>query len=201
MKFGVDYRWLAPFSSPFFYRTFVQFSGVTAAPGGALSGTAAFAQPAVFAPSALLSKNFSLYGQDTWRITPRFTLTYGLRWDVNPAPEGKNSANDPVTVTGLNNPPTIASRPVALRSTRQPMETWRLDWELHINLRRHRIGAPCCGQALESFTIWARAGSEERLPSFRTVPPRVLCWSHFRLVRRMLRLHRLPAVHLLTRYL
>jgi len=111
MKFGVDYRWLAPFSSPFFYRTFVQFSGVTAAPGGALSGTAAFAQPAVFAPSALLSKNFSLYGQDTWRITPRFTLTYGLRWDVNPAPEGKNSANDPVTVTGLNNPPTIALAP------------------------------------------------------------------------------------------
>jgi len=94
MKFGVDYRWLAPFSSPFFYRTFVQFSGVTAAPGGALSGTAAFAQPAVFAPSALLSKNFSLYGQDTWRITPRFTLTYGLRWDVNRAPEGKNAAND-----------------------------------------------------------------------------------------------------------
>jgi hypothetical protein len=111
MKFGVDYRWLAPFSSPFFYRTFVQFSGVTATPGGALSGKALFAQPSIFVPSALLSQNFSLYGQDTWKITPRFTMTYGLRWDVNPAPKGKNSANDPFTVTGLDNPPTIALAP------------------------------------------------------------------------------------------
>jgi Carboxypeptidase regulatory-like domain/TonB dependent receptor-like, beta-barrel len=111
MKFGVDYRWLAPFSSPFFYRAFVAFSGVTAAPGGALSGIASFAQPSVFVPSALLSQNFSLYGQDTWKITPRLTVTYGLRWDINPAPKGKNSANDPITVTGLDNPPTIALAP------------------------------------------------------------------------------------------
>jgi hypothetical protein len=30
--------------------------------------------------------NFSMYGQDTWRATGRTTITYGLRWDVNPAP-------------------------------------------------------------------------------------------------------------------
>jgi hypothetical protein len=34
MKFGVDYRWLAPFSSPFSYRPFVQFLGVTCPPHG-----------------------------------------------------------------------------------------------------------------------------------------------------------------------
>jgi hypothetical protein len=39
------------------------------------------------------------------------TLTYGLRWDVNPALKGKNAANDPFTVTGLNNPTTLALAP------------------------------------------------------------------------------------------
>lgn len=111
LKFGADYRWLAPFSSPFAYRLFAQFTGVTAAPGGALSGQAAFAQPASFEATALLSQNFSFYGQDTWKITQRLTATYGLRWDINPAIKGKNSASDPFTLTGLNDPPTIALAP------------------------------------------------------------------------------------------
>src|SRR5439155_11753969 len=43
LKFGVDYRWLSPFVSPFAYRQFVQFLGMSAAPGAALSGTAQIA--------------------------------------------------------------------------------------------------------------------------------------------------------------
>lgn len=111
LKFGVDYRWLAPFSSPAAYRQAAQFSGVTAAPGGALSGTALFAQATSFQTNALLSQNFSLYGQDTWHVTPRLTLTYGLRWDVNPPLKGKNRANDPFTVAGLDDPATMTLAP------------------------------------------------------------------------------------------
>jgi hypothetical protein len=107
-KFGVDYRWLAPFSSPFSYRQFAVFSGMSAAPGGALSGTASLAATFALQSNALLSQNFSLYGQDTWTVGPRLTLTYGLRWDVNPAIKGKSSSDDPFTVTGLNDPATIA---------------------------------------------------------------------------------------------
>jgi len=124
LKFGIDYRWLAPFSSPFSYRPFVQFLGVACPPapsscaGYALSGTvpgasttAAFAQPSTFHAVALLSQNFSFYGQDTWKITPRWTVTYGLRWDINPPLKGKNPASDPFAVTGVSNPATIALAP------------------------------------------------------------------------------------------
>lgn len=32
-------------------------------------------------------ENFSAYVQDTWQATDRLSLTYGVRWDVNPAPQ------------------------------------------------------------------------------------------------------------------
>ena len=38
-------------------------------------------------------------------------MTYGLRWDINPPLEGKNAANDPFTVVGLNNPATMTLAP------------------------------------------------------------------------------------------
>src|SRR5262249_489208 len=70
---------------------------------------------------ALLSHNFSLYAQDTWKISPRITLTYGLRWDVNPALKGKNLANQPFTLTGLDNPAAINGAALALAPRGTPL--------------------------------------------------------------------------------
>ena len=123
LKFGVDYRRLAPFSDPFAYRDFAEFLGVGCPASGscqgyALSGTVPgasttvyYAQPAAFQSDALLSQNLSLYGQDTVRVTHRLTLTYGLRWELNPPLKGKNLANQPFTVSRLNNPSMIALAP------------------------------------------------------------------------------------------
>jgi Carboxypeptidase regulatory-like domain len=33
-------------------------------------------------PAAISRSNYSAWVQDTWKVTPRFTLDYGLRWDL-----------------------------------------------------------------------------------------------------------------------
>jgi hypothetical protein len=118
LKFGADYRWLSPIASPPAYAQLAFFFGVTGSTG-VESGKAPFVGLTANQGSALLVRNFSLYGQDTWRLTPRFSLTYGLRWVVNPALRGKSSNTEPFTVVGLSDPATmtLAPRGAALYQT------------------------------------------------------------------------------------
>jgi Carboxypeptidase regulatory-like domain/TonB dependent receptor-like, beta-barrel len=89
LKFGVDYRLLLPINGPRPYDQSVVFSGLTGATG-AISGNASSVFITAFDTVDVSFTNFSAYGQDTWRATQRLALTYGLRWDVNPAPRGRN---------------------------------------------------------------------------------------------------------------
>ena len=115
LKFGADYRRLSPNFNRGLY-----FQGV--AFGNVLS-----AETATFAVSAVESKlipdylfrNLGLYAQDTWRLIPRLTATYGLRWDVDFAPESTNGLNFP-GVTGFN-PNNLST--VALAPGAQPYHT------------------------------------------------------------------------------
>jgi hypothetical protein len=107
LKFGADYRRLAPVFGPFNYLQIPQFNGIA----GALTGTASsvFIQ-AFTGPLIPVFANLSLYGQDTWKSTRKLTLTYGLRWEYDPPPSEKHG-NDPFAVTQIDNLATLALAP------------------------------------------------------------------------------------------
>jgi hypothetical protein len=53
---------------------------------------------------------FSSFIRDAWKVSRRFTLDYGVRWDVNPAPSEANG-NHPLAIVNLEHLPSLALAP------------------------------------------------------------------------------------------
>lgn len=108
LKFGVDYRRLSPQFEPFQYVQGAYFLTVQSAETSDLF----FAALNSAHNSTLLLQNLGAFAQDTWRVSPRLTLTYGLRWDIDFAPSSLEGASIPA-VTGykLNNLSSLALAP------------------------------------------------------------------------------------------
>ncbi|HEY5883496.1 MAG TPA: TonB-dependent receptor [Pyrinomonadaceae bacterium] len=114
LKFGFDYRRLTPVYNSLGYNQSVVYDGISAAPGIPGTVLSGFAKTVlVFAgagPRFPVFNNFSAYAQDTWRLSSRMTLNYGLRWELNPPPS-EASGNNPFTVEGIDNLSTIRLAP------------------------------------------------------------------------------------------
>lgn len=107
LKFGADYRRLAPSLGGRFFSTTLTVPSITqlvtgVIPTGATSQIERYLEPRYH--------NVSLFAQDAWRVVPRLTLTYGVRWEVNPAPSGE-AGSLPLVVKGLSNPATATLAP------------------------------------------------------------------------------------------
>jgi hypothetical protein len=108
-KFGGDYRRLTPLNGYRPYDLFYSFADMQ---------TLVTTQVPVYASidSAETTdlrpifNDVSVFGEDSWQISPRLTLNYGLRWDIDPPPSDANG-HPLFTATNLEDPANVALAP------------------------------------------------------------------------------------------
>jgi Carboxypeptidase regulatory-like domain/TonB dependent receptor/TonB-dependent Receptor Plug Domain len=106
LRLGVDYRRVTPvnaFNAYLMVATFNSSQDVL----NSRSSTGSIQTFTGFRP---VYSNFSAFAQDTWKVSRRFTLDFGLRWEVNPAP-GEANGNVPLAVTAIDNLSTMQLAP------------------------------------------------------------------------------------------
>src|SRR5947209_448996 len=101
LKFGADYRRLSPVFAPPAYTQTVTFTSFGLDPrdlDAVLSDVAAGAQ--IYSddvPRRPVFHNLSLFARDAWRAGGGLTVSYGLRWELNPPPS-EAGGNDPAVL-------------------------------------------------------------------------------------------------------
>jgi hypothetical protein len=104
LKFGIDFRRLAPQFDPQLYFQEGAFSDVPSAEVGNLL----FSDVRSATKATLYFHNLGLFAQDAWRALPRLTLTYGVRWDLDFAPSSNPSF---LALTNFNDVSRLALAP------------------------------------------------------------------------------------------
>jgi hypothetical protein len=149
-KAGADYRWFSPVTTLPRFGSVVGFSGLYG-PSGAYTGTMPEAGILFdnIPSTAFVVKAFSAYAQDTWKVGRGLTLTYGLRWEVDPAP--RISAGQSAIVGGITNPTDLSTvyfvppgKPIYATSWSNVAPRVGIGWKIHTGPARQtvlRIGA------------------------------------------------------------
>lgn len=118
IKIGGDYRRLSPKvlarSFGFTYNFTNLASVLDTTPGSTTRGTALVSVQALAPEGQFLFENVSAFAQDTWRVKPNLTLTFGTRWDVNTPPTSTGAL--PYTLTQVSDLLTTTLAPAGTRA-------------------------------------------------------------------------------------
>jgi len=98
LKFGGDYRRLAPVFGPRAYEQQMFLNTESDIVNGLVSQLNQFSR----IRTRPLFDNFSAYAQDSWKVSTTLTLEYGVRWDLNPPPREASGITS-VLIEGVEN--------------------------------------------------------------------------------------------------
>jgi len=152
LKFGGDYRYVSPITPTNQLSTAQIFDSVSA-----LETDSLFVGDVGYSSGyAIAYKTLSTYAQDTWKALPKLTLDYGVRWEINPAPTGKNGKT-PLTVQSLNQNTTDFSylqfAPAGTPLYKTSYTDLRLDLALRIWRAKLQAMSWCCAAEPECSMI------------------------------------------------
>ena len=117
LKFGVDYRHIKSPTTPPDVEPYAYFT----TPQQAISGSPAIPYVLRYLSATPLFNQTAVFAEDQWRVTPKITLSYGLRWDLNPPPTEQHG-DDAYTLAGnLKDPATLTVAP-------QGTPLWKTAW-------------------------------------------------------------------------
>jgi hypothetical protein len=117
LKVGADYRRLTPIVGPPAYTQRADFYDLAAAEAGQLGGATGDVTLLSQGRVPLILQNLGLFAQDSWRVRPGLTFTYGLRWDLDFTPTTSSGASLPAIVNA-NDLSTLALAPLGTRAFR-----------------------------------------------------------------------------------